>query len=245
MQLSIIIPAYRAEKLLKKNIPRIVEKMDLISKDYEILIISGRGPDRTVEVAGEIEKRNKRARLVYRDARLGKGKALSIGFSEAKGNIVVYTDADLEIDPKYILNIIEMIKEGFDIAIVSKQHYDSKFQSPLVRKILGKGYNGLVKIILGSRLMGHQGGLKGFKKEVIKKILPYVKDDWWFWDTEVLMIAQWLGYSIHETPITGSYGFGDSTVILWKECFRMFKSILELKARRMGELSKLKPAKKS
>ena len=243
MQLSIVIPSYRAEKFLKKNIPRITEKLDPITKDYEILIVSGIGPDKTVEVAKQIEKNNSQVRLVYRNARLGKGKALSLGFSEAKGDIIVYTDADLEIDPKYILTLIKKIKEGFDIGIVSKHHFDSKFQSPLIRKVLGNGYNFLVQTILGSKIQGHQGGLKGFKKPVIKRILPYVKDDWWFWDTEVLMIAQWLGYKIHETPITGSYGFGDSTVIMWKECIRMFNSILNLKRRRMGELSKLKPGK--
>jgi len=85
---------------------------------------------------------------------------------------------------------------------------------------------------LGSKVYCHQGGMKGFEKNTIKKLLPYIKDNKWFWDTEVLVIAQWLGYKIKEVPITCDYGFEGTTVNNLKDSYTMFKQILKLRARK-------------
>ncbi len=242
MEISVIIPAYRSAKFLERNVELIERELENTTKDYEILLVEGGSTDGTDKVAAGIAKKNKKVKSIHRKERLGKGKALSIGFKQAKGEIAAFTDADLDISPKYLKPAIEEIRQGYDISIVSQHHFQSDFQSPLLRKVLSKGYNFLVRLILGSKIRGHQGGLKCFRKEAIRKVLPYVKDQWWFWDTEVLMIAQWLGLKIVEMPITGGYGFADSTIVPFKDGAILFKSILWLKKRRMGELSKLKPA---
>ena len=243
MEISLIIPAYRSAKFLEKNIGLVSKELNDITRDYEILIVEGGSTDGTDKVASAIAAGNRRVRYIQRKQRLGKGKALSIGFGKAMGKIVAFADADLEIDPKYLAPAIGKIRQGYDIAIVSQHHFKSDFQSPLLRKTLSKGYNFLVRAILGSKIKGHQGGLKCFRKEAIEEILPFVRDQHWFWDTEVLMIGQWLGFRIIEMPITGGYGFGDSTVVILKDCVSLFKSILRLKRRRLTELSKLKPKK--
>lgn len=245
MQISLIIPAYRSAKFLEKNIGLLSKELNGLTSDYEILIVEGGSTDGTDKVASAIAAGNRRVRYIQRKQRLGKGKALSIGFGKARGKIATFMDADLEISPKYLALSIEKIKQGYDIAIVSQHHFKSNFQSPLLRKTLSKGYNFLVRTILGSKIKGHQGGLKCFRKEAIDEILPFVRDQYWFWDTEVLMVGQWLGFRIIEMPITGGYGFGDSTVVILKDCVSLFKSVLHLKRRRLTELSKLKPKKKT
>lgn len=244
MDISLIIPAYHSAKFLEKNVNLIESELKKITRDYEILLVEGGSTDGTGEVAAGIAKKNRKVRSIHRKERLGKGKALSIGFRQASGEIAAFTDADLDISPKYLKPAIEKIGEGYDISIVSQHHFQSDFQSPALRKFLSKAYNFLVRAILGSNLKGHQGGLKCFRKSAIKKILPYIKDQWWFWDTEVLMVAQWLGFRVAEMPITGGYGFADSTVVPFKDGAVLFKSILWLKGRRLGELSRLKPVEK-
>ncbi len=239
MMLSIIIPAYRSEKFLEKNVQLVYNQAQNIGKDFEILIVTGKNPDKTLEIAKTIAERNSKVRVVESRERLGKGKALSLGFAKALGEIQVYTDADLEIAPKYILSIVEKIRQGNDIAIASKHNPESDFKSPFIRKFLGKNYNILVRVLLGGGIHDYQGGMKGFTKKAIKKILPYVKDEWWFWDTEALIIAQWTGLSIGEVPIKGSYGFRGSTINIFSACINLFKSILSLKKRRLTELKNL------
>ena len=240
MKVSIIIPAYKSAKILENTVSKICKKVDSLYKDYEIVIVTGKNPDNTVEVAKSIVAKNKKARLILKEERLGKGKALRTGFAEAKGEILAYTDADLEIDAIYLLEAIKTVDEYCDIAIASKHFPGSKFKSPLKRKLLGKAYNAIVRLVLGGKLKDYQGGTKAFSQKALKKVLPYTKDNWWFWDTEVLMISEWMDYEICEFPIEGSYGFGDSTLGLWNATVSLFLSIFNLKKRRMTELSKIK-----
>jgi len=239
MMLSVVIPAYKSERFLEKTVKDVSLEIQRFSKDYEILIVTGKNPDNTLKVAKEIAAKDKRVSVIYRAERVGKGRALSIGFGKAQGTIQIYTDADLEIGPKYIGEIVKKIQSGYDIAIASKHNPKSEFKSPFTRKFLGKSYNLIVRIILGGKIRDYQGGMKGFKKEAIKKALPFVKDRQWFWDTETLMVCEWLGYNIKEVPIEGDYGFRGSTLNIFSAALSLFESVLNLKKRRLTELRKL------
>jgi len=240
MQISIIIPAHKSAKYLKKNVELVAREIESITKDYEILLVEGGNQDNTSNEAAALVRNNKRIKHIHSKERLGKGKALSIGFREATGEISGFTDADLDVKPAYFKSAIQKIRQGYDIAIISQHHPKSDFQAGWLREILSKAYNFLVRLILGSKIKGHQTGLKCFKRNAIKKILPYVQDEEFFWDSEVLMIGQWLGFKIVEIPIKGTYGKGDSTVKFWHPLI-MFISIIKFKWRRMTELSGLKP----
>ncbi len=244
LKLTVIVPAYRAAKQLEKNVPKICKAVETLTKDFEVLVVTGQNPDQTLEVAKKVEAGNPRVKVLHKDVRMGRGLALSLGFREADGEIAVYLDADLEINQKYLLEIAKRLQAECDVAVASKHYRNSKFRSPLIRKLFGKTYTLLANTILGGRLRDYQGGMKGFRKPVIMKVLPYLEDRWWFWDTEALMVAQWLGFKVCEVPIEGSYGFGESTVNVWKDSVKQFKGILKLKKRRMTELRKLKPLEK-
>lgn len=244
MKISVIIPSYKSEKFLEKNTGLVAKEIEKITKDYEILLVEGGSPDNSAKVAEAIAKNNGKVRHIHRKERLGKGSALSLGFKNAKGDISAFIDADLDIKPRYLKKVIEKVRQGYDIAIVSQHHPKSRFHSASMRKTLSKSYNLLVRLLLGSKIKGHQGGLKCFKKEAIRAILPLVKDQWWFWDTEVLMIGQRMGFRIIEVPIAGGYNTDGSTVQVVDDSINLFKSILAMKLRLMTELSGLKTKKK-
>ena len=241
MDVSIVIPAYKSAKILDKTVSTVCEKMASFSSDFEVIIVTGDNPDSTVEVARAIGEKNPVVRLVLGKGRYGKGKAIRAGFSKARGKIVAYTDADLEIGTRYLVEALKKVEGGCDVAIASKHFPDSEFKCPLRRKFFSMSYNALVRLVLGGKLCDYQGGLKAFSKSALKKILPLTRDDWWFWDTEALMIAEWFGYSVCEIPIKGRYGFGDSTLGLWNAITSLFISVFALKKRRLGELSAIRP----
>ena len=229
-KISIIVPAYNAARFLKDSVLQIERGIKKTGTLYEILIVEDGSTDNTAEIAAELA-RKKAISHYHAENRLGRGKALSKGFSLAKGEYVIYIDADLDIPPKYLFEIVRYLKEGYDIVVASKRHPKSKVGSPVHRRILSKGFNFLVRTLLHSRIHGHQGGLKGFRKSVITALLPHVKDNKWFWDTEVLVLAQWKGYRIKEVPIAVKYGFEGTTVGL-KDCAKMFTGIMRLRVGR-------------
>lgn len=227
-EVSIIVPAYNAARVLKDSVLQIESEMKKTRIPYEILIVENGSTDDTPKIAAELAKG---ATIRHLTNKLkGRGRALNKGFAEARGEYVVYTDADLDIPLKYIFEIVRYLKGGYDIAVASKRHPQSRVGSPAHRRILSKGYGFLVRVLLHSQIHDHQGGLKGFRKSVIMDILPNVQDNKWFWDTEVLVLAQWKGYTVKEVPITADYGFGGTTVVL-NDCTEMFSGIMKLRAR--------------
>ena len=113
MSVSIIVPAYRSAKFLEKHVKLIERELNAVAKDFEILLVEGGSPDNSAEIAEAIAKKNSKVRHIHREKKLGKGAALSLGFKEAKGEIVGFIDADLEISQKYFKPAIEKIKEGY------------------------------------------------------------------------------------------------------------------------------------
>lgn len=229
VDISIIVPVYNAARVLRHSVLQIEREIKKTGIPYEILIVENASTDNTPQIAAELAKKKNVRHLTNKEK--GRGRALKKGFIEAKGRYVVYTDADLDIPLKYIFEIVQCLREGYDIAVASKRHPQSKVGCPRHRKIFSRGYNLLVSALLHSRLYDHQGGLKGFRKPVITDLLTYVQDNKWFWDTEVLVLAQWKGYSIKEVPIVANYGFEGTTVVMG-DIKEMFSGIMKLRFRK-------------
>lgn len=231
-EISIIIPAYNAARVLERCVIEVKKEAGKITKNYEIIISEDGSRDGTDKIAISLAKKDKHIVNLHDPNKLGRGEALSRAFKIAKGNISVYIDVDLDISPHYIPKLINQIKSNYDISTSSKRHPESKTSSPFLRTILSGGFNFLVRLFLGSKLYSHQDGLKAFKTDIVKKLLPIVQDNKWFWDTEILVIAQWLGYKIGEVPTIVSYGFEGTTVSSFRDTRDMFLGILKLWKRR-------------
>ncbi len=229
---SIVIPAYNAAKTIALCVSLVKKELNKLNKKFEIIIAEDGSTDGTTEIAETLAKKSESIIHLHNDKKLGRGKALSNSIKKSKGKYIIYIDVDLDISPLYLKDFIENFNKGEKIVVASKRHPLARANSPLIRKTLSKMYNNLVRLILNSKVYGHQGGMKGFKKDIIMKILPYVKDNKWFWDTEILVIAQWLGYKAKEIPITCDYGFEGTTVSSLKDSYIMFKRIFELKKRK-------------
>ncbi len=227
MKVSIILPAYNEAKRIEKTVEIVREQMDKIGYDYEIIIAEDGSTDGTDIIARELAERDDKIIHIHSDERLGRGKALTNAIKEAKGEIVAYLDVDLSTDIEHLKELIDSILEGYDIATGSRLIEGSKTERPLKRDLASRMYNFLVRILLGSKLRDHQCGFKAFKRSSILPLLDKTKDNHWFWDTEILVLAQKEGLKVKEFPVRWRQS-EETKVKLTRDVLYMFSQILRM-----------------
>lgn len=227
--LSVIIPAYRAEKSIEKNLLGIKNVLDQIRYPYEIICVVDGKVDRTFEKAKKVVSRfPKKIKVVGYKKNLGKGHAVRFGMASSKGDIVAFIDADLDLDPNGLSMLLEHFEwYGADIIIGSKRHPASKVVYSWQRKILSFGYQMLVRVLFGLKVRDTQVGMKFFRREVLEKTLPRLLVKTFAFDIEILSVANYLGFKkIYEAPIELKVRFGGVSTIISKGFIRTVWSML-------------------
>ncbi|HNQ29840.1 MAG TPA: glycosyltransferase family 2 protein [Methanolinea sp.] len=225
-EVSAVIPVYNDRDSLREAIPRSIEALAAIDPGFELIVAEDGSADGSANEVMVWEQRDARVRLLHSDARLGRGRALTRAFAEARGRIVCYYDVDLATDISHLPELIGAIRDGADAATGSRLLPESTIQRSGGRELASRGYNLMVRTILGSRLYDHQCGFKAFRKDRLMDLLPSVRDTHWFWDTEVLIRAQRKGYRVVEFPVRWREGSG--TTVKKNDVYRMGRSILGL-----------------
>jgi glycosyltransferase involved in cell wall biosynthesis len=214
--LSIIIPAYRAEKFIEKNLLQVRGVLRETRYPYEIICVVDGDVDGTREIAQKVSDKYEDVIVTGYSMNMGKGHAVRFGMAKSKGDIIGFIDAGLELDP----NGLSMLLEHFewykaDIIVGSKRHPASKVVYPWQRKLLSFGYQMVVRVLFGLRVKDTQVGLKFFRRDVLERILPRVLVKTFAFDVELLSVAYYLGYKrIFEAPVEMDMKFkgGFSTI---------------------------------
>jgi len=210
--LSLVIPIYKQEKTIKKDVLKILETLEQIRYDYEVIcVIDGKKTDNSYRILKKI-KHPKLITIGYNTNR-GKGYAVRYGMSKTVGDYIAFIDSGMEIDPNGISMLIEHLEwYNADIICSSKRHPASMVKYPLNRRIISFGGQLVAKILLGIPIKDTQAGLKIFKRKVLEKVLPRLLVKQYAFDLEILSVANYLGYHrIYEAPIKLSYDFGAQT----------------------------------
>lgn len=216
--LSIVIPAYKAEKFIQKDLIHIKDVLDQIRYQYEIICVVDGQLDKTFEKAQKMAKKHPdKIKVIGYLTNLGKGHAVRYGMAESKGDIIGFVDAGLEINP----NGISMLLEHFewykaDVIVGSKRHPASKVVYPWQRRILSFGYQMVVRVLFGLKIRDTQTGMKFFRREVLEKTLPRLLVKRFAFDVEMLSVASYLGFKrIYEAPVEIKMKFegGVSTIV--------------------------------
>jgi glycosyltransferase involved in cell wall biosynthesis len=173
--------------------------------------------------------------LLHNNSRLGRGSSLNRAIEASSGEYVIYMDVDLATDINYTKLLVEHLEDGASIAIGSRLMKGSNVSRPLTRDIASKSYNILVRFLFRSKIQDHQCGFKALNKKDAINIIHMVKDNHWFWDTELLVIAQKMGYRIDEIPVEWKHNGGNnlnaSKVRVIKDSIYMGKRLINLKLR--------------
>lgn len=221
--LSVVIPAYRAEKIIAKTLEKVKRVLDGTRYNYEIICVVDGHVDKTFEVAKKVEAESpKKIRVISYQENLGKGHAVRFGMARARGDVIGFVDAGIELNPNGLGMLLEHLEwYDADIVVGSKRHPASKVVYPWQRKVLSFGYQMLTRVLFGLSVKDTQVGMKFFRREVLKKVLPrlLVKD--FAFDIELLSVANYLGFRrIFEAPVEIKMKFGGVSTIASKGFLR-------------------------
>lgn len=199
--LSLVVPVYKQEKTIVKDLEGLTKALSRLPFKYEIIVVVDGFLDKTFEKAKSIKNSNIKAYGHEKNA--GKGFSIKYGVSKAVGDIIGFIDAGMDIDPTEIAIMLDIMDwNKADIVVGSKLHPESKVQYPLFRKILSWGYRTLTQLLFGFSVKDTQVGIKIFKKKVAKEVFNRIVVKRFAFDIEVLAVAYKLGYiRIFEAPV--------------------------------------------
>ena len=203
-KISVIMPAYNEARHIVKNLLEVVETLAGFNYDFEVILVDDGSPDKTyLEAAKLLSTHPERVRVVHYDENQGKGNALICGAGFAKGDYVVFLDADMDLHPSQLPVLFAVMdSQNADVVIGSKRHPESVVNYPRHRRIASWAYYTMIKILFGLPVKDTQTGLKVFKREVLARVFPRVLVKRFAFDIEVLANAHRLGYKIVDAPVT-------------------------------------------
>lgn len=218
--LSLIMPAYKQERTIVDEIRLLSKVLSTLPHSHEVIVVVDGFEDDTYKKLKKIKSRKIRV-FGYRENK-GKGFAIKYGVEKAKGDIIGFIDAGMDLDPAEISIMLDLMEwKNAHIVVGSKLHPDSKVNYPRSRKILSWGYRTIVKILFRFDVNDTQVGLKVFRKNVAKDVFPRIVVKRFAFDVEVLAVARMRGYKrIYEAPIKLDFKQGSITNSnFWKIAF--------------------------
>jgi len=223
--LSLVVPAYKQEKTIVKDIQNLSQVLSDFPFKHEIIVVVDGFVDKTYEILQNQKSKIKNLKIIGYKENKGKGSAIKLGVKEAKGDIIGFIDAGMDLDPSEISIMLDIMDwNNADIVLGSKLHPESKVQYPLTRKILSWGYRSLTHLLFGFKVKDTQVGLKLFKGKVAKDVFSKIIVKKFAFDIEVLAVAYKLGYTkIYEAPIKLDFRRASTitSTNLWKTIFWM------------------------
>lgn len=202
MRLSVIVPAYNEGATIKQNLLEIKKALKTYVDSFEILAVDDGSSDNTKEQI--LEAASTDPEIVYAgyEKNRGKGGAIKHGVSEARGDVIGFIDADLDISPDHLVRYLEHMEQtGCDVVIGSKMHKESKLDYPPLRKFVSLGYYIGLKILFGMNIKDTQTGVKLYKASLIKKVAPLLKVKGYAFDIEALALCAHEGARIDPMPV--------------------------------------------
>lgn len=223
-KVSIIIPAYNEEKRIEKTLKNIAL---IFKNETEIIVVSNGSTDKTIEILKSWKSKNIDFRYLDFTQKMGKGGAIIEGLKIAKGEIIGFIDADDAFDLEYIKQKLEELNK-VDCIIASKWKNQNFFQvdEPFLRKLLSRGWNLLVRVLLNLQYKDTQAGAKFFRKEVKDRIGANFISKGFAFDVDLLKGIKDNNFKIKEIYIPSKYVEG-STFRL-RHCKTMFKDLIKI-----------------
>ncbi|MBI2911924.1 MAG: glycosyltransferase family 2 protein [Chloroflexi bacterium] len=201
-EVEVVIPVYNEERALPPSVATLRAYLSqYLPYTWRITIANNASTDGTLGVAQELARAYPELDYVHLDLK-GRGRALRAAWGRSDARVLCYTDVDLSAEVAHLADLVALVAEGrADIAIGTRLHRQSRTNRSVRREIISRGYNLIVKLMFGTRFSDAQCGFKAISREAAGVLLPLVKDQGWFFDSELLIIAEKRGYRIGEVPV--------------------------------------------
>ncbi|XP_048732453.1 dolichol-phosphate mannosyltransferase subunit 1 [Ostrea edulis] len=229
---SVLLPTYNERENLPVIIWLLVKYFTESGYDYEIIVIDDGSPDKTLEVAKQLQKIYGSDKIILRprEKKLGLGTAYIHGMKHATGNFIIIMDADLSHHPKFITEFIQKQQEG-NYDLISGTRYigtGGVAGWDFKRKLVSRGANYLTQVLLRPGASDLTGSFRLYKKEVLQKLVNSCISKGYVFQMEMIVRARQFGYSIGEVPITFVDRVYGESKLGGSEIFQFLKGLLYL-----------------
>lgn len=226
-ELSLIFPVYNEEKLIQDTLDQAVSYFKKLKIRWEIVVVDDGSRDKTAAIVRRYG--NKNIKLVKLAQNRGKGAALKKGMLEARGDYLIFSDADLSVDIKRSKDFLRELKST-DVAIASRRAKgsDIAIHQSFVRESMGKVFTALTRFLMGVNLSDFTCGFKGFRRAAAQDIFSSAKIERWAYDAEILFLAYKYGYKIKEIPVVWK-NRKDTRVKLFDAVVTSFRDLIRIR----------------
>ncbi len=199
---DIVIPVFNEEAILQSSIVRLHAFLTATFPfTWRITIVDNASNDTTSQIAEHLAETMTSVHALHLDHK-GRGRALRTAWLASDGLIVAYMDVDLSTDLRALLPLVAPLVSGHsDVSIGSRLCRDSTVARGPKREVISRTYNMILRGVFGVRFRDAQCGFKAIRADVAKALVPEVVDNAWFFDTELLLLAERSGLRVHEVPV--------------------------------------------
>ena len=201
LYLSLVIPAYNEENIIAGSLKKILSFLAFKKYEWEVLVVDDGSYDNTSKEATKFNKEG--VKVIKLVENQGKGAAIRAGVNAARGEFVLFTDADLSVAISMLDDFLAKMRQGAEVAIGSRRVAGSKIvkHQNLIRESLGRVYTFLSRVVTSVNVSDFTCGFKGFSEKAAKTIFSKTVIDRWAYDSEILFLARKYGYRIVEIPV--------------------------------------------
>ncbi|HET9531650.1 MAG TPA: dolichyl-phosphate beta-glucosyltransferase, partial [Blastocatellia bacterium] len=226
---DVVIPVLNEAHVLEKSVGTVRQFLSQsLSHQWRVVIVDNGSTDGTDRVAGKLKEQYHDVEFLQLQQR-GRGRALRYAWMQSKADVVSYMDVDLSTNLQHLPQLIDAIAyEGYDIALGSRLMEGSETRRSIKREMISRFYNLFVKAVLFTRFSDAQCGFKAVSRKVADQIVPQIEDQSWFFDTELLVLAEKQGYLIKDIPVVWNED-DDSRVKIVRTAWDDIKGVFRLR----------------
>ncbi len=197
-----VIPVYNEEHVLAKSIATLHAFLtEHLPYDWRIVVADNASTDGTLDVARQLKEQYARFDFIHLDQK-GRGRALRKAWLDSPADILSYMDVDLSTEiEKYPTLVRSIAEEGYDLSTGSRLARGASTTRSFKREFISRFYNLIIKAIMWTKFSDAQCGFKAISRRACDVLVPLVKDNEWFFDTELLVLAEKKGYRIKDIPV--------------------------------------------
>ena len=232
-RVDVVIPCYNEVSVLRESVTTSLKLFDEHPEfDWNLVIADNGSTDGTGELAEELGREDGRVKPLVLAIK-GRGLALREAWTTSDATVVSYMDVDLSTDINHLPDLVGMVADGScDIAIGSRLTRGSRTKRQLEREITSRGYVALIRLTFPRlRISDAQCGFKALNRRAVEEVVPHIENRMWFFDTEMLILANQRGLKIRELPVKWIEDT-DSKVNVIKTAAEDIKGLLRMRFRR-------------
>ena len=236
VRVDVVIPVYNEQDDLEPSVLKLRQYLlDHVGYDWRIVIADNASTDRTLEIAQALTERYPgQVTYVHLDQK-GRGRALRKAWTQSDADIVSYMDVDLSTDLSAFPPLIDsLIDSEYDVAIGSRLKPGAQIQRGLKREFISRSYNLLIKLLFWHHFSDAQCGFKAVTRRAVREIVPLIQDQAWFFDSELLLLAERMGYKVAEVPVKWADD-PDSRVKIASTAWEDIKGLLRVRFSSVGK----------